>query len=444
MTTLRRETAFLLIGDIALFVLSLFLALTVRNLTLPSGGYFLEHLVLFLPIFAISVVVFFIGGLYEKQTRLVRSVMGGRIFTAQAANTVIAALLFFFLPFALAPKTILALYLVISVIVISVWRFLAVPYLTISNRQKAVLVGKGPSVHELYEEVQHNARYRLLFTEYIDTSDSTAAAVSARIKNAVDAGVTDIVLDTRDSVIREELPNLYEAMIHGIAFHEFAAFYENIFDRVPLAHVDHAWLLECLPKSHLAYELGKRAIDVVSAFIGMVITSPIILIAAIALRLSGGDAFIFNERVGKEGKKIRIAKLRSMLYDDQGDPELRAKNRVTKIGMFLRKSRIDELPQLWNVFIGELSFIGPRPELPKIVSIYEEEIPYYAVRHLITPGLSGWAQIRDMDAPKGAADVERTARKLSYDLYYLKHRSFVLDLVIALKTLRALLSFSGK
>lgn len=112
--------------------------------------------------------------------------------------------------------------------------------------------------------------------------------------------------------------------------------------------------------------------------------------------------------------------------------------------MFLRKSRIDELPQLWNVFIGELSFIGPRPELPKIVSIYEEEIPYYAVRHLITPGLSGWAQIRDMDAPKGAADVERTARKLSYDLYYLKHRSFVLDLVIALKTLRALLSFSGK
>lgn len=443
MTSLRRETAYLLLGDIVLLVLSLFLALTVRNLAIPSGGYFLEHLLLFLPIFAISVVVFFIGGLYEKQTRLVRSVMGGRIFTAQAANTVIAALLFFFLPFDLAPKTILALYLVISVIIISLWRFSAIPHLTITNRQKAALVGSGSAVHELFEEVQHNTRYRLVFVEYIDTSDGSGN-ISARIKEAVRAGATDIVLDTRDTAVREALPGLYEAMIQGISFHEFAAFYENIFDRVPLAHVDHAWLLECLPKSHMAYEIGKRTFDIASAFIGILLAGVIILMAALALRITGGTAFIFNERVGKEGKLIRIAKLRSMLFDDKGDPELRAKNRVTKLGMFLRKTRIDELPQLWNVLVGDLSFIGPRPELPKIVAIYEEEIPYYAVRHLITPGLSGWAQIRDYDAPKGAADVERTARKLSYDLYYLKHRSFVLDLVIALKTLRALLSFSGK
>lgn len=444
MTTLRRETALLLLGDLLLLVFSLFLALTVRNLELPSGSYFLEHLIIFLPIYGISVIVFFIGGLYEKQTRLIRSIMGGRIFAAQAANSVIAALLFFFLPFDLAPKTILALYLGISVVVISIWRFSATPYLAITNKQKAILVGKGASVIELFEEVQNNNRYRLQFTEHIDTSHLDSSAVSVRLHEVIQAGVTAIILDTRDPIVREQLPALYSAMITGVSFGEFAAFYEDIFDRVPLAHVDHAWLLECLPKQHAAYEFGKRVIDVGGALLGIVVASFLIIPAALILGVFGGTPFIFNERIGKEGKLIRIVKLRSMLFNDAGDPELRAKNRVTKIGSFLRKTRIDELPQFWNVLIGDLSFIGPRPELPSIVKIYEQEIPYYAVRHLITPGLSGWAQIRDYDAPKGAADVMRTERKLSYDLYYLKHRSFVLDIVIALKTLRALLSFSGK
>jgi lipopolysaccharide/colanic/teichoic acid biosynthesis glycosyltransferase len=132
-----------------------------------------------------------------------------------------------------------------------------------------------------------------------------------------------------------------------------------------------------------------------------------------------------------------------MLFNDHGDPEMQKKNKVTNIGKFLRRSRIDELPQLYNIFIGELSFIGPRPELPSIAAVYKREIPYYEIRHVTTPGLSGWAQIRDYDAPRGAADVERTRRKLSYDLYYLKNRSLGLDIVIALKTIRALLSFSG-
>jgi lipopolysaccharide/colanic/teichoic acid biosynthesis glycosyltransferase len=118
-------------------------------------------------------------------------------------------------------------------------------------------------------------------------------------------------------------------------------------------------------------------------------------------------------------------------------------NQVTPLGRILRKTRIDELPQLWNVIVGDLSFIGPRPELPKLTEVYEQEIPQYRLRYLATPGLSGWAQIHDYDAPRGGADVVRTRRKLSFDLYYLKHRSFGVDIAIAVKTLRALLSFSG-
>ncbi len=203
-------------------------------------------------------------------------------------------------------------------------------------------------------------------------------------------------------------------------------------------------LLEQLPARNLPYALGKRSIDLAGALIGIVLSSPFILLGALALSLTtSGPVFIWHERVGRRGKTFRIVKLRSMLFNDHGDSELQKKNRVTSVGKWLRKSRIDELPQLWNVLRGELSFIGPRPELPSIARIYERDIPYYDVRHLITPGLSGWAQIYHHDPPRGAADIERTARKLSYDIYYLKHRSLSVDLAIALKTLRALFAFSG-
>ena len=116
---------------------------------------------------------------------------------------------------------------------------------------------------------------------------------------------------------------------------------------------------------------------------------------------------------------------------------------ITRIGRWLRKSRIDELPQLWSVFKGDMSMIGPRPEIPSLVKHYEDEISYYNVRHLIKPGLSGWAQLYHNDPPKINADSEKTRRKLSYDLYYIKNRSLMLDLKIALKTIKALLSRSG-
>jgi lipopolysaccharide/colanic/teichoic acid biosynthesis glycosyltransferase len=190
--------------------------------------------------------------------------------------------------------------------------------------------------------------------------------------------------------------------------------------------------------------VAKRVFDVSLALALLVVAVPLTCIAAAALFIEGGTPFIRPERIGRGGKSIRLLKLRSMLIgDDRGDPELQKKNRVTRLGKLLRKTRVDELPQLWNVLIGELSFIGPRPEFPKIAEVYEREVPQYHMRHLIAPGLSGWAQIHDYDAPRGPADVVRTRRKVSYDLYYLKHRSFGLDLAIAIKTVRALLSFSG-
>lgn len=403
----RRETLTLLLGDFLVLCLSLWVALALRNLAFPAYSYFVNNLVPFLPIFLVSLVVFYIAGLYEKQTRPIQGVMGIRIFGAQVAMTTIAAVLFFILPLSIAPKTILILYLVVSVVAESVWRFYRMNReITEGKRTPVMLVGSGPTADELYEEVNNSNKYMIRFV--------------GRAKD------TDRMTHAR-----------------GPACMDVASLYEEIFDRVPLEYLDAVQLLESLPKHRVLYDVSKRFFDVALALAGAIVAIPCIIIASLFLIFSGGTPFIFTERIGKNGRVFRLIKLRSMLFNDHGSPELQKENRVTVFGRMLRKTRIDELPQLWNVLMGDLSFIGPRPELPKIAEVYEREITQYWMRHLITPGLSGWAQIHDYDAPRGGADVARTERKISFDLYYLKHRSFGLDLAIAIKTLRALLAFSG-
>lgn len=437
----RRETVLLLVGDFCILVASLWFALLLRNLAVPPLGYFEANLVPFLPMFLISLVVFYIAGLYEKQTRPIQRVMGVRIFGAQAATVAIAAILFFILPLSIAPKTILVLYLAVSVLAVSVWRsFRMTRGMGEGNRVPAILVGDSPAMLELFDEVQGNDRLLIRFVSRVDQEDDNALA---SITSACASGASILVADLSDPWVRSCLPKWRGLMPGEALIKDFASLYEEIFDRVPLEHLDTAQMLETLSKKHMFYDGAKRVFDIVLALVGAIIAIPLVGIAAILLSLENGAPFLYHERIGKSGRTFRITKLRSMLFDDHGNPELQKKNRITALGRFLRKTRIDELSQLWNVLKGELSFIGPRPELPKIAEVYEREIPQYWMRHLITPGLSGWAQIRDYDAPRGGADVERTRRKLSFDLYYLKHRSFGLDLAIAMKTVRTLLAFSG-
>ncbi|MFA6408494.1 MAG: sugar transferase [Candidatus Paceibacterota bacterium] len=429
----RRETILLILGDFCILAASLWIALTLRNFALPSFGYFEENLVPFLPMFLISLVVFYIAGLYEKQTRPIRRVMGVRIFGAQVATVAIAAILFFALPLYIEPKTILVLYLIVSVIAVSMWRFYSMNReMNDENRVPAILVGSGPAVLELYDEVTKNDRYLIRFIKHIDADGFSKLSIgTARV----------LIVDT--AAIAKNLSLVKGFATKGITVRDFASLYEEIFDRVPIDHLDTYQFLESVSKRHSFYDGAKRVFDLVFAIVGICISLPVIGIAALALFIESGMPFFRIERIGKDGRIIHIVKLRSMLLNDHGDPELQKKNRVTMLGKFLRKTRIDELPQLWNILTGDLSFIGPRPEIPKIAEVYEREIPQYDMRHSITPGLSGWAQILDYDAPRGGADVGRTKRKLSFDLYYLKHRSFGLDLAIAIKTIRALLSFSG-
>jgi lipopolysaccharide/colanic/teichoic acid biosynthesis glycosyltransferase len=175
-----------------------------------------------------------------------------------------------------------------------------------------------------------------------------------------------------------------------------------------------------------------------------VIALPIVLVAAALIAAEGGGSVIYRqERVGHRGQTFTVLKLRSMASDAEKDGKAAwaTENdaRVTKVGRLIRRSRIDELPQLLNVLKGEMSFVGPRPERPEFVAMLTEQIPFYAVRHSVKPGLTGWAQVRY----SYGATVEQSVRKLEYDLYYVKNHTLLLDLVILLETVRVVLLAEG-
>jgi lipopolysaccharide/colanic/teichoic acid biosynthesis glycosyltransferase len=233
------------------------------------------------------------------------------------------------------------------------------------------------------------------------------------------------------------LPHLYNLIFSKVRFIDEYKVYEDIFDRVPLSLVNYSWFLENISSGvHIAYDFLKRIMDIsISLPLGLIslLVYPFVYIA---IKLDdNGTAFFTQDRVGKGGKIIKIIKFRTM---SEGISQ-----HVTRVGEVLRRTRVDELPQLWNVIRGDISIVGPRPEIPTLVNQYKKEIPYYNVRHLIKPGLSGWAQIHQEKPPKFDIGFDETKIKLSYDLYYIKNRSFMLDLKIALQTVKTLLSRSG-
>jgi lipopolysaccharide/colanic/teichoic acid biosynthesis glycosyltransferase len=410
LTQSRREGPALLAGDVFFLILALWVTLFVRYGTPPAETIFLQHLIPFLFLFFLSALVFFITGLYEKHTLLFKSKLPGTIFYAQIANCVVAALFFFFIPyFGIQPKTNLVIYLVLSTGFVSIWRLYLFPFLSAPAPVSAILVGEGSEAEEIVREVNGNPRYGLRIVE-------TRAAKG----------------DTR--------------LEPGLFYLDAASLYEEIFDRVALSFLDQRWFLaEQVRAKRALYGFLKRILDIVVSVFGLLILSPLLLVVAGLLKLGpGGTAFIFQKRIGERGRVVRIIKFRTMLFDDENDPERQKQNRITRFGGFLRKSQIDEFPQFWNVLKGELSLIGPRPEIPTLVAAYEKAIPFYAARHLVPPGISGWAQIKHASPPKFKLDVERTRAKLSYDLYYLKHRSLVLDLSVVLRTVKILFSRMGQ
>jgi len=222
-----------------------------------------------------------------------------------------------------------------------------------------------------------------------------------------------------------------------------AQFHEQAFGRVPVRHVNAAWFMSVLHVYRRPYgQVAKRGFDLVVGTIGLLLTLPLFPVIALLVRGTPGAVIFRQERLGEGGRTFTIYKFRTMranaeegrpMWAEERDP------RATGVGRFLRRTRLDELPQLWNVVKGDMSIVGPRPERPEFLESLQETVPFWTRRHLVKPGITGWAQVK-----RGyTADEAGTAEKLSYDLWYLRHRSLVIDLAICARTFTTLVSGSG-
>jgi len=218
---------------------------------------------------------------------------------------------------------------------------------------------------------------------------------------------------------------------------DLAYAYEDIMGRIPIEAIDEGWFMHNV-RSHKKkiYDFEKRVLSIIIAALILVITSPFFAIIALLVKFNDGGPVLYSQtRVGKNGKNFRLYKFRSMKVDaEKNGPEWSTKEdlRITPVGRILRKLHIDELPQMFNIFKGDIDLVGPRPERPEFVLQLEKEIPFYHLRHIITPGFTGWAQIKF----RYAGSVIDSKDKFEYDLYYLKNRNTFMDLGILLRTLQ--------
>ena len=445
----KKERLLLFFGDLIILYFSLYLTLAVRYRQLPNIMEFREHLAPFSILFIFWILVFFIAGLYEKHTLILRSRLPQIVLNAQITNVSIAVVFFYFISyFEITPKTNLFIYIIVSSVFILIWRNYGYRVVSSSKKQNAVLVGFGEEIKELAEEVNNNLHYNLRFISSVDIDNLEGIDFDEElIKRIYSDDVSVVVIDLKDDKVEPLLPHLYNLIFSKVRFVDMHKIYEDIFDRIPLSLLRYNWFLENISMSPSpVFDFLKRSIDVLLSSVLTILSIPFYIAAYILIKLDdGGPVFIVQERIGQNNRPIKIIKFRSMSRNDQGeyDSELAQNNKITRVGKYLRKSRIDEIPQLLNVIEGKLSLVGPRPELPALVKKYEKEIPYYNVRHLIKPGLSGWAQIYHDNHPHHKEEVMATKEKLSYDLFYIKNKSFLIDLKIALRTLKTLVSRSG-
>jgi len=259
-------------------------------------------------------------------------------------------------------------------------------------------------------------------------------------------GVNEIIIAVRQQrggVL--PLRGLLDCRLSGVEITDLARYFERVHGQVPIESLKVSWLIYGQGfRQNVMRAIVKRSFDLVVSAVLIVLTAPIVALAALLIAVEGGGPVIFRQqRVGHRGRTFTVFKLRSMQQDAERDGKATWATvndvRVTRVGRLIRRARIDELPQLFNVLRGEMSFVGPRPERPEFVAMLTEQTPFYAVRHSVKPGLTGWAQVRY----SYGATVEQSVRKLEYDLYYVKNHTLLLDLVILLETVRVVLLGEG-
>jgi exopolysaccharide biosynthesis polyprenyl glycosylphosphotransferase len=313
------------------------------------------------------------------------------------------------------------------------------------EKERVVFVGENDYTEDLLESVKKDGQY--VFVTSLNNTDMKA--LGKEILELYNTKKFDVLVDFTDKLLRDPkiTEKLLQYKLEGLQYYNYLEFYETYENKLPISHLSPKWFLENTGFEiyHNNFNLkAKRLLDLLFALLIGIFAAPVIVLAAIIVKLeSKGPVFFIQERIGEGNKKFNIVKFRSMTTDAEKDgPQWASKNdnRVTKFGKIMRATRIDELPQLWNVLRGEMSFVGPRPEREFFIQQLEKEIPYYNLRHTVKPGLTGWAQVM---YPYGAS-VEDAYRKLQYDLYYIKHHSIPFDVKVLLKTVTIVIFGKGR
>jgi sugar transferase (PEP-CTERM system associated) len=377
-----------------------------------------------------------------------------RLLQAAGAASIIIALLYLMMPSLAIGNGIFVSSLVIFLIAIIAWRLLfnALAYSS-QLEERVLVVGSGATARMVARQIQsqHDFGYRVV--GFINDEDGGSVALtpatlgtSEDIPHLVRAYDVDrIVVGLSDRRGRLPISELLQAKLAGVHVEDAATMYERLTGKILIDDLKPSWLIFSNGFVISRWtRFSKRAIDLLLASVGFVLTAPLTLLTALAVYLdSDGPILYCQERVGEYGKTFTVYKFRSMRADaEQSGRPVWARDhddRVTRVGRFIRKARLDELPQLWNVLRGDMSFVGPRPERPFFVEQLAKEIPFYQQRHSLKPGVTGWAQVKY----QYGSSVEDATEKLRYDLYYIKHLSIALDLSIVFDTVKVILFGKG-
>jgi sugar transferase (PEP-CTERM system associated) len=326
----------------------------------------------------------------------------------------------------------------------------------VAPRERLLLVGTNPAAVALAREL-HDRREDL-GVEIVGFIDADPGRVGAPVINpGVIGTIEDIPAIVRaravDRVVvsladaRGKLPmdKLLEMKLSGVSFDHLPSVYEEYTGKIAVENLRPSWLIFSagFRKTRLLL-VAKRLLDIVVALVGLTLAMPILALLAVAVKWSSPGPVLYRQaRVGQGGRIFHVYKLRSMRLDAEAATgpvwARRDDDRVTPIGRWMRRTRLDEIPQLWNVLLGNMSFVGPRPERPEFVRSLTQQIPFYPQRHVVKPGLTGWAQVRYTYG----ASVEDAIEKLQYDLYYIKHVSIVFDLFIIFETIKTVVKGAG-
>ena len=374
---------------------------------------------------------------------------GARLLVATSLGIIALAVIDFLMPNEMLWRSTLLYTMGLAIVVLVSDRILLNNFLGSSAfRRRVMVLGAGDRAQRL-RELADKPESGFAVVSFVAMSEDNRVVEEAIPRSAIhdlgrfveNLGVSEVVLALQERRNSLPLKDLLRIKTKGVHVNDFSSFMERETGRVDLETVNPSWLIfsDGFSSGRMLSSAVKRVFDIVASLVLLLLTFPIIALFAVLVKLdSKGPAFFRQQRVGLYGEPFELIKLRSMRTDAEKDGVKWAEEndpRITRLGRFIRKVRIDELPQTWSVLLGHMSFVGPRPEVPKFVEDLEEEIPFYSERHMVKPGITGWAQI---NYPYGAS-TEDARRKLEYDLYYAKNYTPFLDLVILLQTVRVIL-----